>query len=102
LVPQEVLELPIPLLTVQPLVENACNHGVEPAVSGGEIELTARYDTEGILWIEVKDNGIGIVEEVEQEFARWKESREAVPDKLRIGIRNVHSRIIHQFGTQSG
>ena len=50
----------IPPLLIQPLVENSIKHGILPLESGkGFIEVNI-YEQEGVLIIEVKDNGIGI------------------------------------------
>ena len=52
----------VPPLLVQPLVENAVKHGLEPSVRGGEI--TIRATREGaIVRIEVVDSGLGINEQ---------------------------------------
>jgi len=47
----------LPLL-VQPLVENAIRHGLEPSLAGGEVVVTARHAGDH-LTIEVRDTGIG-------------------------------------------
>ncbi len=48
----------IPFMLLQPIVENAVLHGIEPSVESGMIEITARVIGTSVL-IEVKDNGIG-------------------------------------------
>jgi signal transduction histidine kinase len=53
----KVAELP-PLL-LQPLVENALKHGIEPAVSGGEIRIEARREQDS-LCLRVTDTGVGL------------------------------------------
>jgi len=54
----ETLELALPPLLLQPLVENAVRHGLAPRRAGGTIRLTARApDT--TLVIEVSDDGAG-------------------------------------------
>jgi hypothetical protein len=45
-------------LLLQPLVENAIQHGLEPKVAGGEVRVTARRDGEQVV-IEVADTGVG-------------------------------------------
>jgi len=50
---------PVPTLLLQPLVENAIKHGLEPKVSGGHINVTASL-TQGLITLEVQDNGIGM------------------------------------------
>lgn len=52
--------LPIAPMLVQPLVENAVMHGLEPKVEGGEIVLRAALD-DGVLRVEVRDSGRGLV-----------------------------------------
>lgn len=48
-----------PPMLLQPLVENAVRHGIEPRIGGGEIVIDARLDR-AILHIEVNDSGIGL------------------------------------------
>lgn len=50
---------PIAPMLLQPLVENAAMHGIEPSVTGGTIVLRAHCGDAGLL-IEVADNGVGI------------------------------------------
>ncbi|MDY0977944.1 histidine kinase [Massilia sp. CFBP9012] len=52
--------LPIAPMLIQPLVENAVMHGLEPKVDGGEIVLRAGSD-DGVLRVEVRDSGRGLV-----------------------------------------
>jgi sensor histidine kinase YesM len=51
--------LPLPPMLLQPLVENAIMHGIEPKLEGGEIVVRARVD-DGMLCIEVADSGLGL------------------------------------------
>ena len=70
--PAELRDLPIPPLLLQPLVENAIQHGLEPKVSGGHIVVRAsRSDSSSgnhqyndpadapTLCLEVTDDGVG-------------------------------------------
>jgi LytS/YehU family sensor histidine kinase len=57
--PPETLEARVPNLILQPLVENAIRHGVEPHSRPGIIELVAHRNGEG-LEIEIWDNGDGL------------------------------------------
>lgn len=54
----EVLRIPIPILSIQPLVENAVKHGIAPKPSGGSVRLEARLCPQG-LHILVEDTGAG-------------------------------------------
>jgi len=49
----------VPPLLLQPLVENAVLHGLEPAVAGGHVEIAARLEA-GMLVLRVTDNGRGL------------------------------------------
>ena len=54
----EALELAVPPLLLQPLVENAVRHGIAPRREGGTVQLKANVD-DGLLVIEVVDDGNG-------------------------------------------
>jgi sensor histidine kinase YesM len=53
--------LPVAPMLVQPLVENAIMHGLEPKVEGGAIVVRARV-ADGVLAIEVADDGVGLAD----------------------------------------
>ncbi|HMJ92284.1 MAG TPA: sensor histidine kinase, partial [Candidatus Acidoferrum sp.] len=55
----ETLDAFVPNLILQPSLENAIIHGIEPQARDGEIQLLARKEGES-LHIEVRDNGAGI------------------------------------------
>ena len=50
---------PLPPLLLQPLVENAIRHGIEPAIDGGKIEVDVRKSGEA-LELTVTDTGVGL------------------------------------------
>ncbi len=54
------LECEIPVFTLQPLLENAVRHGIDPLAEGGTVCLEARL-AEGTLVVTVSDNGAGAV-----------------------------------------
>jgi len=56
--PEALRDLPVPPLLLQPLVENAIRHGLEPRVDGGHITVRAASD-HGELLLEVSDTGVG-------------------------------------------
>ena len=55
----DTLDAHVPNLVLQPLVENAIQHGIEPHAKPGEVELRA-YRSEGRLVLQVRDNGAGL------------------------------------------
>jgi len=57
--PESLRTVPVPPLLLQPLVENAIHHGLEPKIDGGRIEVRARRDGD-VLLLEVRDTGLGL------------------------------------------
>ena len=53
-----VRAMPLSPMLLQPLVENAIKHGLEPKIEGGNVTVSARVE-EGALRIEVADTGLG-------------------------------------------
>ena len=91
----ETLATVIPFLSVQPLVENAVRHGLEPGEGGGEIRISSRDDgthTE----IMVEDDGIGMDPE------GLRAVLTAADDGLHVGLRNVDTRLRQLYGTDGG
>ncbi len=59
--PADLGAIEVPAMLLQPVVENAIRHGLEPKVEGGRIELRARREG-GTLVLEVADTGVGFGE----------------------------------------
>jgi len=51
--------MPFPPMLLQPLVENAVVHGIEPKLGGGKITIRAREENHRLI-VEVSDTGIGL------------------------------------------
>jgi two-component system, LytTR family, sensor kinase len=60
----EAQALLIPILSIQPLVENAVKHGIAPQAGGGLIQIHAGIDSQGSLRISVRDSGPGFSEAI--------------------------------------
>jgi sensor histidine kinase YesM len=60
-VPKELLTHPFPPMLLQPLVENAIKHGLEPRMENGELQVVAS-NSAGRLRITVRDNGVGFAD----------------------------------------
>jgi hypothetical protein len=58
-VPPELAALALPPMLLQPVVENAIKHGIEPKIAGGEVSVTARRQGDRLL-LEVTDDGLGV------------------------------------------
>ncbi len=86
------LELPaaleataVPPMLLQPLVENAIKHGLEPKVGPGSIEVVARATTAGVE-IRISDTGLGLPED------------EADNDAASYGLQHVRDRLRAAYG----
>lgn len=83
----ETINLPIPHLILQPLVENAVRHGLMKAIVGGKVIISVkRQGMEAVFTIE--DNGIGIEKE------RISGLLEEKPESGGIGIWNINQRLM--------
>ena len=57
--PAELRDLALPPLLLQPLVENAVRHGLEPKRSGGEVRVGAGREGDALV-LQVRDTGVGL------------------------------------------
>lgn len=97
-----VLELPIMRMLLQPVVENAILHGLEPRSGPGRLQLSGREEN-GCLVLQVQDNGKGIEPETLVRMqAALSEAPPAGSATDSIGVLNVHSRIRLQYGQPFG
>ena len=83
-------------ITLQPIIENAINHGLDLLVEEGCIRVQVCQDGEDILF-RVQDNGVGM--SPEQVAAILQQDPE---DRTGIGIRNVNDRLRIYFGPHYG
>lgn len=85
-IPPELLTHPLPPMLLQPLVENAITHGLEPKIEGGTVRLSAAV-RDGLLVLEISDDGCGIPE---------------TPRPVRpgggVGLSNIRSRLDALYG----
>jgi two-component system sensor histidine kinase YesM len=93
-------EIEIPPLIIQPLIENAVVHGLDNMAEGGFVSLTTKL-CDRVLHVEVADNGIGINEEKIKQISESLHDMEE-EDEYRIGLRNVHQRLVMIYGESCG
>lgn len=86
----DVTELLSPPFILQPLVENAFQHGLSPKEGDGRIDITV-WREENFLRIRVRDDGVGMTEEELSSLRATLESRE-IPGE-HIGMYNVAARL---------
>ena len=83
-------------ITLQPILENAINHGLDLMVDEGKIEVQVCPDGGDILF-RVRDNGVGMTAEQVQAILHRQPG-----DRTGIGIKNVDDRLKIYFGKQYG
>ncbi|BBI35416.1 sensor histidine kinase [Cohnella abietis] len=105
------LEYRLPKFTLQPIVENAFEHGLQSKAGSWSVEVRIKQIRNRIL-IAVMDSGVGLDEdklrEIRHDMQSGNESNINLPDKepsgrrKGIGLKNVDSRLKLHFGERSG
>ncbi len=85
----DTLDMAVPSMILQPLLENAIRHGIGPKIEGGMVKLRA-WRQNGRLSVEVRDDGVGIPDEKRHEIL-----------DSGIGISNVRERLKVLYGEES-
>ncbi|MFC5647696.1 sensor histidine kinase [Paenibacillus solisilvae] len=94
----ELEDYAVPKLLLQPLVENAVVHGIEPLTDElGFIEVNASI-TSGSITIEITDNGIGITAEKLEELLQISREGKPPPGSEGFAIANICKRIRIYYG----
>lgn len=107
-IPNELLNQEMLKLSLQPIVENAIKHGIEPseAATRGRIIVNA-YKDGRFVFVEITDNGIGMDETGLAMLNRKIIHDEGYSDGQSqsgngIGLKNVHERIVLFYGKEFG
>jgi two-component system LytT family sensor kinase len=85
-VDEETLDIFVPSMLLQPIVENSIKHGLAPRLAGGQIHICTKH-SDGRLTIEINDNGMGMSSERLLEVYGGG-----------IGISNTHERLRLLYG----
>ena len=102
-VPPELLLEPMVRFTLQPLVENAFEHGFRKKFEPGQRILIGARLEGSYFFITVEDNGAGMAKERLAAIRRSLSDGEASPERREgIGLLNVHRRIRMAFGEEYG
>jgi sensor histidine kinase YesM len=83
-VPAELASLPVPPMLLQPIVENAIKHGLEPKIEGGRIDIAAHREGERLVLL-VIDSGLGV-----------RATRD--PASTGLGLPNLRARLAALYG----
>jgi sensor histidine kinase YesM len=86
-VPPELEAMALPPMLLQPLVENAIKHGLEPKVGGGEVVVRARLH-EGEIVLAVSDDGLGV-------------TSAGPTGSTGIGLSNLRERLATLYGSRA-
>jgi len=78
----------VPSLILQPLVENAVQHGIAAATGAGTLIISARRDAQ-FLQLEIRDNGPGL-------------TQNSVDRRQGIGLANTRARLQRLYGDRQG
>jgi len=90
----EVLSVVVPFLVLQPLVENAVQHGIQPKPGGGTVTVIAQDNGNEAL-ISVEDDGVGM--DADRLFA---DLRDAHKTGAHVGLGNINQRMRSVFGDE--
>jgi two-component system sensor histidine kinase YesM len=98
-IPEEMMNEPVMRLILQPVVENAIVHGIEPKPGRGQILITGRQEPEWNV-IQVEDSGIGMTgNEIRDYMLRLDQPMD---ETMGCGLWNVHQRLDQRFGPGAG
>ncbi|OGQ52118.1 MAG: hypothetical protein A3J24_12145 [Deltaproteobacteria bacterium RIFCSPLOWO2_02_FULL_53_8] len=84
--PHALEDVLIPPMLLQPLIENAIKHGLEPKIDGGHIDVRATLE-QGMLRLSIADTGLGLG---------------VSPARgTQVGLANVRERLLALYGTSA-
>jgi two-component system sensor histidine kinase YesM len=92
----------IPKLTLQPLIENAVEHGILPKDEGGKIALEISLEDSEALLIQIIDDGVGMNESEVHELNENIQNQLSEGGAHQLGMKNVHERVQSLFGKSYG
>lgn len=95
-VDEEIMAARLPGMTLQPLVENAVIHGLEPLKEGGAIRVGGRL-ADGRVHLEVSDTGVGMPVELQKEIFELEVRSGQRGQVSGLGLVNVFRRLQHCF-----
>jgi len=87
----QTLDVMVPSILLQPLIENSIKHGLEPRIHGGTVTVRSKLNGDRVL-IEVADDGVGMGDRPNTGIRR---------DGAGIGMKNVQERLEVLYGQQA-
>jgi two-component system sensor histidine kinase YesM len=110
-IPEELDNVPIPKMTLQPLVENAIYHGIKQREGWGSIRISGYRKDDGSVVLVLADNGVGMKEEqlqaLKEQITRQPEEISRVKmgtynNRKHFGVYSVYHRLKLYFGDSYG
>ncbi|MFC6333207.1 sensor histidine kinase [Paenibacillus septentrionalis] len=97
---------PIPKLMIQPIIENAIEHGIERSLHRGKLTIDVAAVSPSRIAITVKDNGPGLTSEqlhkINHDLTQSAfQTQEAQDKHLGVGLKNTHQRLKLSFGEET-
>lgn len=86
------LDIWMPSLVLQPLVENAVRHGLMRNLQGGTVKISIQEAADAAVHFVVEDNGCGMSPEKREEILHPH------PEQKGVGLRNISERIRRHYG----
>lgn len=101
-VEDEALQILVPKMILQPIIENYFKHGFEMRNGVGKISLVCKK-AESALIIQVQDNGGGVSESrLEEIYQHWKEENNRIGlEETNIGLKNIYVRLKLYYNEQA-
>ena len=96
-IPAETLEILVPSMLLQPLIENSIKHGLEPRISGGTITLRSRLEHDRLVVV-IEDDGVGMSAESRPAVGRIG----ILQSGTGVGMKNVRERMNVLCGPDAG
>ncbi|MFT4106447.1 MAG: ATP-binding protein [Lacrimispora sp.] len=87
---EDDVSVSIPILSLQPLVENAVRHGIMSRIEGGTVKISVKKSRNKLL-LTVEDDGVGMSEEKIVSLLQSEETKG-------VGIKNIHKRMVLMYG----
>ena len=103
-IPEDTKKVRVLKLILQPIVENAVFHGLEPQKQMGVLFIGAHKEQKGqleILVITVKDNGTGIDKEKFEDIQNALQAK-VIDTSKHLGLVNTNARIRIRYGAEYG
>ncbi|MGV8907120.1 MAG: sensor histidine kinase [Acetobacterium sp.] len=90
-----------PFMTIQPFVENAIIHAIEPNAKGGDLTITAQLYKEMAI-LKIADNGKGIPKDKIKKILDGTYESDGREKNTGIGVNNANKRLMYYYGVNHG